>query len=97
MRIPVSIFAMLAAWVRDMARRPGQRPSPKLDVVCPEVTTMVDARTNEPPLVPLFGVRYLAFALTEGGEGCARRLVGLCHARWGGCFAEIQRFVSEAK
>ena len=45
--------AMLAAWGGDMARRSGQRASAKLDVVRRQVTTVVEARTNEPPLVSL--------------------------------------------
>ena len=56
--------AMLAAWGGgDTAHRPGQRPSGKLGTVCDEVTAMVEARTNEPPLVPLSWVGYLALAL----------------------------------
>ena len=55
--------AMLAAWGGNMARRPGQRPSGKLGAVCDEVTAMVEARTDEPPLVPLSWVGYLALAL----------------------------------
>ena len=55
--------AMLAAWGGDMARRLGQRASTKLDVVCCKVTTMEEARTNEPPLVPLSLVGYFALAL----------------------------------
>ena len=45
--------AMLAAWGGDMARKPGQRASGKLDAMCGEVTAILEARTNEPPLVPL--------------------------------------------
>ena len=52
--------AMLAAWGGDMARRPRQRASARRDVLCREVTTMVEARTNEPPFVPLSWVGYLA-------------------------------------
>ena len=55
--------AMLAAWGEDKACRPGQRASTKLDAVSREVTTVAQARTNEPPLVPLSWVGYLALAL----------------------------------
>ena len=34
--------AMLATWGSDMARRLGQRASARLDVVCWEVSTMVE-------------------------------------------------------
>ena len=54
---------MLAASGKDMAPRPGQRASTKLDAVCREVTSMVEARTNEPPLVPLSWLGCLALAL----------------------------------
>ena len=56
--------AMLAAWGGYMARRPGKRASSKLEAVCRAVTAMVEARTNQPPLVQLSWVGYLALALT---------------------------------
>ena len=77
--------AMLAAWGGDMARRPGQRPSGKLGAVCDEVTAMVEARTDEPPLVPLSWVGYLALALA--GEESLRVPFGcVVPYSWGGAF-----------
>ena len=88
--------AMLAAWGGDMARRPGQRPSGKLGAVCDEVTAMVEARTDEPPLVPLSWVGYLALALA--GEESLRVPFGcVVPYSWGGRFGEIQKFVSEGR
>ena len=88
--------AMLAAWGRDMARRPGQRPSGKLGAVCDEVTAMVEARTDDPPLVPLSWVGYLALALA--GEESLRVPFGcVVPYSWGGRFGEIQKFVSEGR
>ena len=89
--------AMLAAWGwGGMARRPGQRPSGKLGAVCDEVTAMVEARTDEPPLVPLSSVGYFALALA--GEESLRVPFGcVVPYSWGGRFGEIQRFVSEGR
>ena len=79
-----------------MARRPGQRPSGKLGAVCDEVTAMVEARTDEPPLVPLSWVGYLALALA--GEESLRVPFGcVVPYSWGGRFGEIQKFVSEGR
>ena len=88
--------AMLAAWGGVMARRPGQRPSGKLGAVCDEVTAMVEARADEPPLVPLSWVGYLALALA--GEESLRVPFG-CVVPYslGGRFGEIQKFVSEGR
>ena len=55
--------AMLAAWGGGGVRRPGQRAATKLEAVCREMTAMVEARKNEPPLVPLSSVGYLSLAL----------------------------------
>ena len=88
--------AMLAAWGGDMARRPGQRPSGKLGAVCDEVTAMVEARTDDPPLVLLSWVGYLALALA--GEESLRVPFGcVVPYSWGGRFGEIQKFVSEGR
>ena len=88
--------AMLAAWGGGMARRPGQRHSGKLGAVCDEVTAMVEARKNEPPLVPLSWVGYLALALA--GEESLRVPFGcVVPYSWGGRFGEIQTFVSEGR
>ena len=76
--------AMLAAWGGGMARRPGQRPSGKLGAVCDEVTAMVEARTDEPPLVTLSWVGYLALALA--GEESLRVPFGCVVPYSGGTF-----------
>ena len=88
--------AMLAAWRGDMARRPGQWPSGKLGAVCDEVTTMVEARTNEPPLVPLSWVGGLALALA-GEELLRVPCACVVPYSFGGRFGEIQTFVSEGR
>ena len=82
---------MLATWGSDMERRPGQRASAKLGVVCREVSTMVEAQTNEPPLVPLSWVGYRALALVGGGC-CACRLGALCPTLGGGGFLEKSKW-----
>ena len=88
--------AMLAAWGGDMARRPGQRPSGKLGAVCDGLTAMVEARTDEPPLVPSSWVGYLALALA--GEESLRVPFGCVVPYSGGeRFGEIQKFVSEGR
>ena len=79
-----------------MARRPGQRPSNKLGAVCDEVTAMVEARTNEPPLVALSWVMYLPLALAR--EESLRVPFGCTVPySWEGRFGEIQKFVSERR
>ena len=56
---------------------------------------MVEARTNEPPLVPLSWLGYLALALAGGG-GVVRAVWVRCALLFGGGgFGEIQKFVSE--
>ena len=89
--------AILAIWGSDMAQRPGQRASAKLGVVCREVSAMVEARTDEPLLVPLFWVGYFALALPEGEAshvlfGCIVPLSG-----GGGRSGEMQKFLAEGK
>ena len=57
---------------------------------------MVEARGNEPPLVPLSWVGYLALALA--GEESLRVPFGcVVPYSWGGRFGEIQKFVSEGR
>ena len=89
--------AMFAAWGGDVARRPGKRVSSKLDAVCREVTAIVEAWTNEPPLVPLSWVVYLALALA--GEETLRVPLGCVvpYSWGGGRFQEIQMFASEGR
>ena len=87
---------MLAAWGGDMARRPGQRPSGKLDTVCDKGTAIMEAGTYEPPLVTLSWVGYLALALAA--EELLRVPFGfVVPYSWGGRFGEIQKFVSEGR
>ena len=57
---------------------------------------MVEARTDEPPLVPLSWVGYLALALAR--EESLRVPFGcVVPYYWGGRFGEIQKFGSEGR
>ena len=83
--------AMLATSGSDMARRPGQRGSVQLWVVCGEVSSMLEGWMNEPSLVPLSWVGYLALVLAEG-EGLRVPFGCVVLYSSGGRFVEIQRF-----
>ena len=77
-----------------MARRSGQRAFTKLHPVCCKVTAMLEARMNEPPLVPLSWVGYLALALV-GAEALRVPFGCVVPYSLGGRLGEIRMFVSE--